>query len=171
MTQQQICSVEIPWREPLDAFAPLADQPWALALISGGAQSAARWSILCAAPDKTLIAPDQGALEQLAGQLQPPRIEPSQHDFPFVGGWAGLLCYELGARLENIDLLPDQIWPDLAFAHYPCCALFDHQTSRAWALGPDEASATAFEQQLGNTKTDLPGLPVLEPIHCPQTDD
>ncbi len=170
MTKPSICSVEIPWREPLDAFVPLADQPWALALISGGEQSAARWSILCAEPDQTLTVPDHGALEQLGQQLQTPQLESSEHGFPFVGGWAGLLGYELGARLENIDLLPDQVWPDLGLAHYPCCALFDHQSGRAWALGPNQATALAFEKTLGTTKTDLPHLPVLEPISCPETD-
>ena len=48
------CEVlEAGWREPVEAAAPFADEPYALALLSGGAETA-RWSYLMRRPERVI---------------------------------------------------------------------------------------------------------------------
>ncbi|VAV87579.1 hypothetical protein MNBD_ALPHA06-143, partial [hydrothermal vent metagenome] len=138
--------LQLPWRDPLSAFAPLADEPWALAFISGGVQSAARWSILCAEPDDVILANGPDALAQLGRQ---PVASHRDSDLPFTGGLAGLLSYELGAWIENMDEAKSGNWPGLAFGQYPCAALFDHAKQQAFVVAPDPILARRFVAKLG----------------------
>ncbi|MBL4597054.1 MAG: aminodeoxychorismate synthase component I [Robiginitomaculum sp.] len=172
MTQSsKIFVLDIPWREPLDAFAPLAQEPWALAFISSGCLAQARWSILCAQPDEVIIADGADVLSGLSKMQRP--LAPSKQiaHFPFVGGLAGLLSYELGAKLENLAVIGGSIWPDMAFGNYPCCALFDHQTSKAWVVGPDQILAKRFASCLGQQRIKFPKAPVLSDFRLGETDE
>jgi hypothetical protein len=45
---------EIAWRDPLEAFAPLAGEPFAALLHAGESAPGARWSVLAALPSSRL---------------------------------------------------------------------------------------------------------------------
>jgi para-aminobenzoate synthetase component 1 len=126
----------LPWREPVEALAPFAGEPWTLALLSGGAGSRARWSYLLRAPQATLeVSPrDQAdafaALAALAGE----RLAAEDDGPPFQGGAAGLAAYELAGRTEALDLGRTG-WPDLAAARYAALLAFDHLKGRVIAIG------------------------------------
>lgn len=138
--------LEIAWRDPLDAFFPLADLPWSLLFHSSGDQIFSRWSILCAYPDETYLANGADALDKLPINNKP---DAKLNHLPFVGGFAGLLSYEFGARLQNIVGSDPQPWPDLAFGHFPTCALFDHCNKQLWIAAPDLVQAKLFAKKLG----------------------
>jgi para-aminobenzoate synthetase component 1 len=95
-----------------------------------------RWSYLLRDPDATLsVTPDDprdpfAALAQLVGPFQ--ALDPDGP--PFQGGVVGLAAYELGDRVERLDL-PRTGWPDLACARYPALLAFDHLQRRVLAIG------------------------------------
>jgi para-aminobenzoate synthetase component 1 len=131
---RHVVLISAPWRDPVWAAAPWRDDPFACAMISGG--QAGRWSYLLRDPDATLtVTPDDArdpfaALAELVG---PPRaVDPDGP--PFQGGVVGLAAYELGDRVERLDL-PRTGWPDLACARYPGLLAFDHLQRRVLAIG------------------------------------
>ncbi len=139
--------IALPWRDPLTAFAPLCDEPYALLFGPGnGDDSNARWSILLARPSEVYETSGPGAL----GALPSLSTLETPQPLPFVGGYAGLASYELGATLDQVPRLSGGNWPDLAFGDYPCAAVFDHQTRSLWAVGPDKQKATNFARLLGD---------------------
>ena len=138
---QAVTLIEAPWREPLDALAGLADEPWTLAFISGQGQP---WSYVMAGPDAVLECADDDprdpflTLTELAGETVP--IDPSGP--PFQGGVAGLAGYELGDRVERLGLPRSGSWPDLACARYPALLAFDHKRQRLFAVGRGREAAS-----------------------------
>ncbi len=123
----------LPWRDPLDAFAPFADEAFALLLLSAG-QGRGRWSYICRAPDAVEQA-ELAGLRRLLGDRRP--VKPDGP--PFQGGVVGLIAYEFADRLAPLSLPRDPDWPDLTLARYPSVLAFDHQTSIVHAIGPDAA--------------------------------
>jgi para-aminobenzoate synthetase component 1 len=140
------------WRDPVTAFAPLAEEPWALALLSGGEQSAARWSILCAQPERIIETSGRDGLVELANPSPKPVFNQSVAHFPFTGGWAGLLHYEWGRELEGLPVR-DCAQPQISFGYYTKLALFDHVHKQAFVLAPDLGAAKRFSARLGREKT------------------
>ncbi len=159
----------IAWRDPLVAFAPLAEEPLALALTSTGNQAMGRWSILCAGADDVLQGSGPGALETLRNR--PPHISygPKAAQLPFHGGWAGAIHYEFGAALEHVNG-PDAPWPDLSFGRYATCALFDHQCNQAVVLAPDIVLAQRFAKRLGFADVPADPRPVLQNFKAQESD-
>ena len=147
---QIVARLTLPWREPAAALAPFADEPWAMALVSGGGGPRGRWSYVLRAPEATLVvAPDAEtdaftALRDLAGEAAPSLADGP----PFQGGLAGLAAYELGARAEGLTLARTG-WPDLAVGRYPSLLAFDHDRREVVALGrgADVAAAEARAAQ------------------------
>ena len=139
------------WRDPLQVLSAFAGEPWAIAFLSGGQGSRARWSYLARRPDAVLtIRGDDGrdpfrALADLLGPLR----ETSRDGPPFQGGLAGLASYELGDRVEPLGLARGPDWPDLAVGLYSSVLAFDHETRQVIAVGRgyDEADSeqAAFE--------------------------
>ncbi|KQY35560.1 aminodeoxychorismate synthase component I [Caulobacter sp. Root487D2Y] len=131
---RHVVLISAPWRDPVWAAAPWRDEPFACAMISGG--QAGRWSYLLRDPDATLTvtADDpRDPFEALAQLVGPPQaMDPDGP--PFQGGVAGLAAYELGDRVEHLDL-PRTGWPDLACARYPALLAFDHLQRRVLAIG------------------------------------
>jgi para-aminobenzoate synthetase component 1 len=131
---RHVVLISAPWRDPVWAAAPWRDEPFACAMISGG--QAGRWSYLLRDPDATLsVTPDDprdpfAALAELIGS--PQALDPDGP--PFQGGVAGLAAYELGDRVEHLNL-PRTGWPDLACARYPALLAFDHLQRRVLAIG------------------------------------
>ena len=126
---------EIAWRDPVEALSRVADAPWTIGFLSGG--GAAGWSYVAAEPEATFVLrPDDpvDAFEALAALAGPPG--PAAPDGPpFQGGVAGLASYELGDRIERLDLARLAGWPDLACARYPALLAFDHARQRVLAIG------------------------------------
>ena len=130
----------IPWCDPLEAFAPLRDSPYALLLYSPDA----RWSYICANPVSVVtadVASDARHLDEIRAMTRRLGFERPSDAPPFCGGWAGLLSYEYGrALLPNLDSGPQREgWPDIALGLYPEVIAFDHIQQRAeywrWSWG------------------------------------
>ncbi len=149
-------AIAAPWRDPLDAFAPLCEESYALLLGPGGGATGSRWTLLLARPDAIHEASGAGALQGLPPL--PPVTGPLP-PLPFVGGYAGLACYELGASLDRVPRLEGGAWPDIALGHYPCAALFDHQDKALWVVGPDTPKARRFAALLGDAALPPPPPP------------
>jgi para-aminobenzoate synthetase component 1 len=138
---RHVALLTAPWREPVWALAPFRDEPYACALVTGGA---GRWSYLMRAPGATfsLSAADSAdpfaALATLIGPRQPSDpVGP-----PFQGGVVGLGAYELGDRVEALGLARTD-WPDLTCASYPALLAFDHHTRQVLAVGRGESQTEA----------------------------
>jgi para-aminobenzoate synthetase component 1 len=131
---RHVVLISAPWRDPVWAAAPWRDEPFACAMISGG--QAGRWSYLLREPDATLTVTSEdprdpfAALAELVG---PPQATDPDGP-PFQGGVVGLAAYELGDRVERLDL-PRTGWPDLACARYPALLAFDHLQRQVLAIG------------------------------------
>ena len=138
---RHVAFLTAPWREPVWSLAPFRDEPYACALVTGGA---GRWSYLLRRPDATfsLAAEDPADPFAALADLTGPR-QPSDPDGPpFQGGVIGLAAYELGDRVENLGLARAP-WPDLACARYPALLAFDHHARRIVAVGRGEGDAEA----------------------------
>ncbi|MBA3811752.1 MAG: anthranilate synthase component I family protein [Caulobacteraceae bacterium] len=126
----------LPWRDPLDAFAPFAEEDFALLLLSGGGP-AARWSYLARDPAITeRIDPedaDQGF--QVLRRLLGSRAGCAEGGPPLQGGIVGLIAYEYADRLEAFGLPRDPDWPDLILARYDAVLAFDHHARTLQAIG------------------------------------
>ena len=140
--------VRLGWREPIDVFAPFAEEPWAVLLLSA---AGGRWSYIARAPTATgMVWPDDSDHDfvRLRRMLAPP-VAARPDGPPFQGGVIGLIAYEFGYRLEaagatrvrstgefRSDASP---WPDLALARFESLLAFDHQTKTVIAIGGAEA--------------------------------
>ncbi|MFZ4607954.1 MAG: chorismate-binding protein, partial [Caulobacter sp.] len=142
--------LERPWRAPETVLSAFADDPWTCAFLSGGGSERARWSYVLRDPDATLTlrADDGGdpftALKALLG----PRRPTNPDGPPFQGGLAGLAAYELGDRIEPLNLARQAAWPDLSVGRFSRLLAFDHQTCRVLAIGVDAADAAAAAEWL-----------------------
>ena len=139
------------WREPLGILSAYAEEPWTLALLSGGGGPRGRWSYLARRPEATLrLAPNdpRDPFEALADLLGP-RGETLPGGPPFQGGVAGLCAYELGDRVEALGLRRHPDWPDLAAARYRSVLCFDHEKRQVIGVGRGadeiEAEDAAYE--------------------------
>jgi para-aminobenzoate synthetase component 1 len=139
-----VAIIERPWRDPLDAARPFADEPYALVLSTPDG-----WTYLARRPEQILqMPPDEAGdpFAALSAGLGPRRAGRADGP-PFQGGWAGLLSYELAARIEPITLDRLQDWPDLACGLYLSLLAFHPFSRRVLAIGrgqdPTEAQARA----------------------------
>ena len=133
----RVALIEAAWQAPEEVLCAFADEPWALALLSGGGGPRGRWSYLARRPLRTLtIRPEDpgDAFAELAALLGP-TLEAQPEGPPFQGGLAGLMSYELGARLESAGHPGHPDWPQLASGLYPAVLAFDHQDRRIEAAG------------------------------------
>lgn len=137
--------LERPWRVPEAVLSAFADDPWTCAFLSGGGSERARWSYVLRDPDQTLtVTPDMTgepfpAMKALLGARRPTHPDGP----PFQGGLAGLAAYELGDRIEPLNLARHADWADLSVGRYPDLLAFDHEQRRVLAVGGDPAGAEA----------------------------
>ena len=119
----------LPWRDPVEALGPFAEEPHALLFGAGGDD----WTYLMRAPERVLDA-GSDAFAALATGLGPRRASHLDGP-PFQGGWAGLASYELGAQAEPVALERHPDWPDMACALYLSLLAFDRRGRRGLAVG------------------------------------
>ena len=137
--------LDLPWRDPLAAFAPLAGQARAL-LLHDGRNGRAR---IFADPAERFDGHDRAGFDRLAASA---RTGGGMH--------AGLFGYDLAAAFERLPHL-DPRWPPLAFARYDVWAELDRDAARLRIHAPDAAAATAFADRLGvaDGESPVPGPP------------
>lgn len=132
----RVSYLPLPWREPVDVLSGVADLPFAVGLLSGGAES--RWSYVASRP----VGQFSGRAELAAGLEAWGGSEPSVA--PFSGGAIGLASYEWGASLEpSAPQARSADWPDLVGGFYDAVYAFDHAQRRVWAIGRGETTASA----------------------------
>lgn len=154
---------QISWRDPVEAFAPLKDEPFALLLHGPGT----RWSYICAAPSRTLTAADAARsnwAEDLQKLLAAPGFQRPEDAPPYCGGWAGLLSYEFGrSLLPNLGALPrPEGWPDIALGYYEEFIVFDHERRIAEHWNARKDSGGRLAERLGADAVMLPDY--LSPV-------
>lgn len=140
---------EIPYRDPVAAFAPWSGQPFAALLHSAAAAGGrGRWSILAFDPFRTVetrggaVTVDDQAVAGdpftvLERQLEAHRLPlPPDLPVPFAGGAVGFLGYELGQVLERLPARhgDDTGLPDMAFGLYDTVIAFDERERHGWIL-------------------------------------
>ncbi len=143
---------ELPWQDPLVAFAALADDPQ-LAFLDGASANdpRAKVSYLCPDPRATLRlddATDHDPFTTLGDWLaqhrpaQPPGLDAP---LPFAGGAVGFLGYELGFAANGVSSRHPAIadLPGGWFGLYDTVLGYDHGTRQAWFIGWDRPDAPA----------------------------
>ncbi len=148
---------QIPYRDPVAAFAPWSGQPFAALLHSAAeAGGRGRWSIVAVEPFRTVEAHGEARGEARGGsvtvdghavagdpftvleqQLDAYRLPlPPDLPVPFAGGAVGFLGYELGQVLERLPARhgDDTGLPDMAFGLYDTVIVFDELERRGWIL-------------------------------------
>lgn len=138
---RHVALLTAPWREPVWALAPFRDEPYACALVTGGA---GRWSYLLRTPEATLslAAADRADPFEALAAFIGPRLPGHPEGPPFQGGVVGLGAYELGDRVEDLGLARTD-WPDLTCARYPALLAFDHHARQVLAVGRGDTDAQA----------------------------
>ena len=129
----------VPWRDPLDALAPFAEEPFAFALLSDGTGQG-RWSYVGRQPAATFT-----TLDEMKGRLAAGAFATAPGP-PFQGGAVALAAYEWGAVLEPRAPQPRRApWPDLIGGVYDSLLAFDHHRREVWAIGRggDRAAAAS----------------------------
>lgn len=143
---QCVAHIPLPWRDPVEVLSAFANEPWALAMISGGAGDQGRWSYVARAPDATLTldAADSRDPFQALADLRGPLVDETGGP-PFQGGVVALASYELGDRVEALGLPRQDAWPDLAAARYSALLAFDRDRREIVAIGRgvDQGAAQA----------------------------
>ena len=133
--------IPAPWRDPLEVLAPFAEEPGALALLSGPGGG---WSYLARRPVRGLA--DARAVRRALAEAGPSDPAP---DAPlFRGGAAGLAAFAWRPTAEQEEAREaGNGWPDLAVGLYDAVLAFDAGQRRAVAVGrgasPEAARARA----------------------------
>ncbi|PGH55758.1 aminodeoxychorismate synthase, component I [Azospirillum palustre] len=181
-----LLSREIPYRDPVAAFAPWSGQPFAALLHSAAeAGGRGRWSIVAVDPFRTVearggsVTVDGKAVSGdpftvLERELDAHRLPlPADLPVPFAGGAVGFLGYELGQVLERLPARhgDDGGLPDMAFGLYDTVVVFDEWERRGWILSngcPERSPVSrrlraahrlqSFADALAAAPSDLPPL-------------
>jgi len=138
-------SIPITFRDPIEAFAPFADDPWAMLLDSASADTRrGRHVFFALEPYNTLLDPPDpfAALETALGPRRAPNLGTT---LPFTGGAVGLFGYELGRHLERAPARhaagKGSMAVEMAVGLYDVIAGFDLAERRAWVVGTDRVKA------------------------------
>ena len=159
---REIAILKAPWREPIEVLAACADRPHALALLSDGQGARGRWSYVMQGPARMLtVAADDprdpfAVMKDLLGET----AGGASDGPPFQGGLAGLLSYDLGARLEPAGHPGGPDWPDVVCGLYLGLLAFDHDRHEVLAVGRGaDAAEAGANAQAALELLDLPEPP------------
>ena len=137
---------EIAWRDPAEVFAAFASDPYCAWFDSQGPVDArSRYSMLAVRPFSVLV-DEQGkctldgavceadAFSLLEETLRRYAVESVDADFPFTGGAAGFIGYEMGTVLEDVPRNRAGILnvPDMVVGFYDLVFGFDRAQERCW---------------------------------------
>lgn len=146
---------DMDWREPFDAFAPLAGTPHAHLLHGGDRSFNAEWSIIAALPVDVVSADCSGEnpfvkLQALLKERAVPREEPFRK-LPFISGAVGFVGYEAAQFFEPCLTLPGSPFelPDVVFGLYDAAALFSRRSRTAYIAGRTEVACRRLRETLG----------------------
>ncbi|TAL00984.1 MAG: anthranilate synthase component I family protein [Rhodospirillaceae bacterium] len=145
--------VPIDYRDPVAAFAPLANEPMAVLLDSAEPTAQGRFSYIAADPfriiqssakpwrvtvdgravtDDPFAAVARTLREFKLGEFSQPSMS---LPVPFGGGAIGFFSYELGGVLEQLPVPHPAFLPvDMIVGVYDVIAAFDHVTRSAWII-------------------------------------
>ncbi len=160
--------LEIPYIDPVSAFAPLAGRAYSVLLDSADRQGAGqedargRYSYIAADPFRVLTCssypwkvavdgvPREGnPFDVVAGELRRFAWTP-EAPVPFSGGAVGFFSYELGGTLEKLPRPKTTPLPlDMVVGLYDAVAAFDHRTRKAWIIAREEPRAAWLKGALG----------------------
>lgn len=149
---------EIPYADPVAAFAPLAGEPYSLFLDSADrAHPDARYSFIAAHPMEMIESKDglitiTNAQQQTTFAADPFKtVEARLRAWglgadtipdlpPFQGGAAGMFGYDLARQLEKIPSKNpvNKNVPDMAIGIYDQVMAFDHHREMAWLISHAE---------------------------------
>ncbi len=140
---------ELPWREPAELFATLADHP-GIAFLDSAAEGDPRSSTSYIAVDpveevRLATASMDEALAALRRLHQPLA---ARGPLPFTGGLIGLLAYDAGPSALGVTSRhpPDPELPTLIVRRYDLVLGFDHTTRRAWGFARPRGGFGAEER-------------------------
>lgn len=175
---------ELPWREPVEAFAAFAGQPFALLLD----WSETGWSFISARPFSVLTMNGEAVLRDgrpvdlspfdavrnfhadicFANGAPQDAVLADGVRVPFAGGIAGFFGYDLGGSLERLPphekpfAIDDQHLPGMVLGAYDCVLAFDHRRRRVFVIAT-EAGEKKTSDFSGMTRQAAPlFLPVVE---------
>lgn len=150
---------EVPWQDPLRAFAAFANDPVAALLHGddegeGETTERGRWSYIAASPfckvnvDQSFCITVDGEPQQgdpfhvLNTLMSRYRGITESGPAPFVGGAVGFFAYELGGVVEDLPTpKTDACGPLMSVALYDVIAAFDRRDQKAWVI------ASGFPEQ------------------------
>jgi para-aminobenzoate synthetase component 1 len=135
-----IAITRLAWRDPVEALAAFADEPYAGLLLSDAAD--ARWSYLVRSPEAVVVVTHDNSVD-IGSILKPLLALGAGRDPggpPFQGGVVGLASYELAHRFERLATTGPADWPELILARYAALLAFDHQEQRVLAIGAGSAA-------------------------------
>lgn len=137
-------SVELPYLTDAEHYyTALADLPWAVWLDSGGM---ARYDILTAAPQRTLVLKDEVTKSNPFALLRSElgiQVEPMEN-VPFAGGALGYWSYDLARRMITLPDIAqdDENLPAMAVGIYDWALVLDHQLHTARLVSQQRFSET-----------------------------
>lgn len=96
----------------------------------------AHFDILFACPQQTITSGEGNFLQQLDAAWQAAKIEASETDLPFTGGWFLYLGYELAQQIETgLSLPPAEDGLPVAFAsRFPAAVIIDAHKQQAFLV-------------------------------------
>ena len=153
--------IEIPWREPAEAFGALSQEDWLVFLDSARPDGdEGRYSFLAVDPYEKVTAHngvtncdgepvEDNFFEFLRAELNRYAIETVPGLPPFQGGAAGYFGYELGTVLERVPRASrdDMAAPDGAVGLYDVVLAFDLQERQAFLISTG-APAPAKDREM-----------------------
>ncbi len=139
---------ELPWQEPSEIFANVADAPFSL-FLDGAYNAQQPISYIAFSPRRWLLANGHHCSDENGSKrtsdffsvlskeiLNSASAQEKQDRFPFSGGWAGYIGYEAGGLLEKLPAPKAAgLMPDAAMAQYETLFAFDHKNQTAYGRG------------------------------------
>ena len=165
-------AIELDWRSPYDAFAPLAGVPFAHLLHGGDLAVDAEWSLIVAFPANRMMVEgravyldgarvDEDPFDLLERLARAREVKPSRGGVaaPFGSGFVGFVGYEAAAIIEPTLTMPSSPFPlpDIAFGAYDAAAVFNRRERKAWVVGVDRGACERLCDALGRSPSPIQG--------------